>query len=39
MGLHQIPDFDGSSSSLYDNPFAGSRAQPTRKVSVKLPVD
>ena len=39
MGWHQIPDFDSVSSSLNDNPFAGSRTKPTSKVSVKLPVD
>ena len=39
MGWHQIPDFDSASSSLDDNPFAGSRVKPTGKVSVKLPVD
>ena len=39
MGWHQIPDFDSASSSLDDNPFAGSRVTPTGKVSVKLPVD
>ena len=39
MGLHQIPDFDGSSSLLEDNPFAGSLAQPTGKASIKLPTD
>ena len=38
MGWHQIPEFDRVSSAD-DNPFAGSRVQPTRKVSVKLPVD
>ena len=38
MGWHQIPEFD-SVSSADDNPFAGSRVQPTGKVSVKLPVD
>ena len=38
-GWHQNPDFDSSSSSLDDNPFAGARAQPSGKVSVKLPVD
>ena len=38
MGWHQIPEFDSVSSSV-DNPFAGSRVQPTGKVSVKLPVD
>ena len=39
MDWHQIPDFDSSSSSLDDNPFAASRVKPTGKVSVKLPVD
>ena len=39
MGWHQIPDYDSASSSLDDNPFAGSRVKPTSKVSVKLPVD
>ena len=39
MGWHQIPDYDSASSSLDDNPFAHSRAKPTGKVSVKLPVD
>ena len=38
MGWHQIPDYN-TSSSLDDNPFAGSRAKPAGKVSVKLPVD
>ena len=37
MGWHQIPDH--SSSSLDDNPFAGSRTKPADKVSVRLPVD
>ena len=39
MGWHRIPDYDSISSSLDDNPFAGSRAKPTGKVSVQLPVD
>ena len=39
MGWHQIPEIDSASSSLEDNPFAGSRVKPTGKVSVKLPVD
>ena len=39
MGWHQIPDFDSPSSSMDDNPFAGSRTQPTGKVSIKLPAD
>ena len=38
MGWHKIAEFDSVSSSD-DNPFAGSRVQPTGKVSVKLPVD
>ena len=38
MGWHQIPEFD-SVSSADNNPFAGSRAPPTGKVSVRLPVD
>ena len=36
MLLHQIPDFDSSSFSQDYNPFAGSRAQPTGKVSINL---
>ena len=39
MGWHQIPDYDSTSSSLDDNPFAGTRAKPTGKVTDKLPVD
>ena len=39
MGWHQIPNFESSSSSLDDNPFTGSRAQPTGIVSIKLPAD
>ena len=38
MGWHKVPAFESVSSSD-DNPFAGSRAQTTSKVSVKLPVD
>ena len=38
MGWHQIPEFD-SVSSADNNPFDGSRAPPTCKVSVKLLVD
>ena len=38
MGWHQIPEFD-IVSSTDNNPFAGSRAKPTGKVSVKLPGD
>ena len=39
MDWHQIPVYDSTSSSLDDNPFAGSRVKPTGKVSVKLMVD
>ena len=39
MGWHQIPDYNSTSSSLDDNPFASSQAKPTGKVSVKLPAD
>ena len=38
MDWHKVPEFETVSSSD-DNPFAGSRVQPTGKVSVKLPVD
>ena len=38
MRWHKITEFDSVSSSD-DNPFAGSRVQPTGKVSVKLSVD
>ena len=38
IGWHQIPEFN-SVSSADNNPFASSRAPPTGKVSVKLPVD
>ena len=38
MGWHQIPEFERVFSAD-DNPFAGSRVQPTGKVSVKLPVE
>ena len=38
MGWHQIPEFD-SVSSADNNPFAGSQAPPTGKVSVKLLLD
>ena len=37
MGWHKVPAFESVSSSD-DNPFVGSRVQPTIKVSVKLPV-
>ena len=39
MSWHQIPDYDHSSSSLDDNPFASSRTKPAGKVSVRLPVN
>ena len=39
MGCPQIPEFETSSSLADDNPFAGLRTQPTRKISVKLPID
>ena len=39
MGWHQITDYDHSSSSLDDTPFAGSQTKPASKVSVRLPVD
>ena len=35
----QVPEFDSSSSSLDDNPFAGTRAQHTSKLSLKVLVD
>ena len=38
MGWHHIPEFD-SVSSADNNPFPGSRAPPTGKVTVKIPVD
>ena len=39
MGWSQVLEFDSASSSLDDNPFAGSRIPNTSKVSVKVPVD
>ena len=39
MCWHQVPDFDSLSSSNDDNPFAGSRTQPTGKVSIQLQAD
>ena len=36
MGWHKIPEFDSGSASD-DNPYAGSRVQPTGKVSVNAP--
>ena len=38
MNWHRVPEFETVSSTA-SNPFAGARAQPTGKVSVKLPVD
>ena len=39
MNWHKVPEFETVSSTADDNPFAGTRVQPTGKVSVKLPVD
>ena len=39
MNWHRVPEFETVSSTADDNPFAGTRVQPTGKVSVKLPVD
>ena len=39
MNWHHIPDYDNSTASMDDNPFASSRVKTTGKVSVKLPVD
>ena len=39
MNWHRVPEFETVSSAADDNPFAGTRVQPTGKVSVKLPVD
>ena len=39
MAWNQVPEFDSASSSLADNPFAGTKPQETGKVSVKVPVD
>ena len=39
MAWIEIPEFDSASSSQDDNPFTGSRASQTGKVSVKVPVD
>ena len=38
MAWTQIPEFDSASSSLDDNPFAGTRTSHTSKVSVMVPV-
>ena len=39
MRWNQVPEYDSSSSSLDDNPFADKRTQHTSKMSVKVPVD
>ena len=39
MGWKQVPEFEFSSSLLDSNHFAGTRAQPSGKVSLKLPSD
>ena len=39
MTWHHIPDYDNSTASMDDNPFASSRVKTTGKVSVTLPVD
>ena len=39
MAWNDIPEFDSASSSQDDNPFTGSKASHTGKVSVKVPVD
>ena len=39
MNWHRVPEFETVSSTADDNPFAGTRVQPTSKVSVKLPMD
>ena len=39
MGWHQVQEFDSNASSEDDNPFAGTKTQPTGKVSVKLQSD
>ena len=39
MNWHRVPEFETVSSTADDNPFGGTRVQPTGKVSVKFPVD
>ena len=39
MGWSQVPEFDSSSLSLNDNPFASTRTQHTDKLSVRVLVD
>ena len=34
MGWHQTPDYDSTSSSLDDNPFAGPQAKPAGKAKL-----
>ena len=36
---HQVLEYESSTSSSDDNPFAGSNSQPTGKIYVKLPLD
>ena len=39
MDWHKVPEFETVSSAADDNSFAGTRVQPSGKVSVKLLVD
>ena len=39
MGWNQVPEFESSASSQYDDPFAGPRTQSTGDISVQLPSD
>ena len=39
MGWTHIPEVDSTTSKSEDNPFAGPKSQPTRKVSVTIPTD
>ena len=39
MGWTHIPDMDTATSTSDDNPFAGPKAQPAGKVSVRMPMD
>ena len=39
MGWAHIPDMDTAAANSDDNPFAGSKLQPARKVSVCMPTD
>ena len=38
-GWLHIPDMDTTASTSDDNPFAGPKLQPSRKVSVSMPTD